>query len=502
MAMIAQDSLSKKILILFIATTSVLIMQGMYNIYSINDVNDSIRQVHESVDQVNHNNTELSYPISELRQLTMALVMAPDNNSKHEITKLIDKDIRMIDHTLNTDVKHFELTERTAQLASNIHNSWTQYRQSVLQTVKYSQDNIRIAEFMHITTDGKEKYDDLLDDVNTYNSHLVDISDRIYSTAQDNSRWAFWAVIITTVTEAIILKFILFYVLNLVKKRLNERKQHALELMEKNTELQLNIKRLQTVQNQLIEAEKQASLSKLVAGVAHEINTPIGLGITTSTHLEDLTKTLTKKVNENQLTKTDFDDYLNQNNEITRILITNLTRAAEIIQRFKRLSSDNIHSLIDKLDIGQKINDTILALGPSMKGIRIHTENFQSIELNTDSGAIYHTISNLVLNARNHAFDNIDTPTITITMGDFREDKVTIIVSDNGNGIDEENLPKIFDPFFSTAKDCGGTGLGLSIVFNVLARIDATIKCESQKGQGTTFIIEIPGPARLLDSSV
>ena len=83
-------------------------------------------------------------------------------------------------------------------------------------------------------------------------------------------------------------------------------------------------------------------------------------------------------------------------------------------------------------------------------------------------------------------------------MGDYQEDKVTIMVQDNGNGIDEETLPKIFDPFFSTAKNNGGTGLGLSIVFNVLARINGSIRCESEKGQGTTFFIEIPGPARLV----
>tara|TARA_Y100001960_G_scaffold252305_1_gene269393 strand:+ start:5318 stop:6823 length:1506 start_codon:yes stop_codon:yes gene_type:complete len=498
MTKFAEDSLSKKILVLFITTTSVLILQGLYNTYNINDVNHSIRQVHDSVFLVNQNNKEISYPVSELRQLTMFLVMAPDLQAKQEIIVLINKDIELIDKGIQREIDNSNFDPTIAGLSNQIKESWLDYRHSVLQTLRYSENGIRIAEFMHITTDAKETYDELIANVEAYNNHLVTLSDGIYIEAQESSRWAFWAVIITTVTEAFILKVILFYVLNLVKKRLDERKQHALELMNKNAELQVNIKQLQTVQNQLLEAEKQASLSKLVAGVAHEINTPVGLGITTSTHLKGLTETIEDKVTQNTLTKPDLDEFIEQSHDVTRILISNLTRAAEIIQRFKRLSSDNIHSLVEKLNIGQKINDTILALGPNMKGIKINCENFQDIEVKTDSGAIYHTISNLVLNAKNHAFENVEDPTVTIRMEDYDEKSVRITVTDNGNGINKDDQNRIFDPFFSTNRENGGTGLGLSIVYNVLARIDGSIECESEEGQGTTFTIEIPGPAKLI----
>lgn len=498
MAKFAEDSLSKKILVLFITTTTVLIMQGLYNIYSINDVNNSIRQVHDSVFTVNRNNKEISNPVSDLRQLTMFLVMAPDANSKKEIIGLIHKDIDVIDSAIKREVENSTLNSKVTELSLTIRDSWLAYKSSVMQTLDYSAKGIRIAEFMHITTDAKNAYNELTANVEAYNNHLVGLSDGIYVEAQESSKLAFWAVIVTTVTEAVILKIILFYVLNLVKKRLDERKQHALELMDKNAELQNNIRQLQTVQNQLIEAEKQASLSKLVAGVAHEINTPVGIGITTSTHLEKLTHDIESKINNNKLTKQDLDDYMQNSHEVTRILISNLTRAAEIISRFKRLSSDNIHSLIEKLNIGQKINDTILALGPNMKGIDISCENFQDIEVKTDSGAIYHAISNLVLNAKNHAFANVSEPKVTIRMEDYDDKCVTITVADNGNGIADEDQSKIFDPFFSTNRENGGTGLGLSIVYNVLARIDGTIRCESTEGQGTTFTIEIPGPAKLI----
>lgn len=498
MGRFAGDSLSKKILVLFITTTTVLILQGLYNIYSMNEVNNSIRQVHDSVFLVNQNNQEISYPVSELRQLTMFLVMSPDAISKQEIIALIDKDIALIDKGIEREIQSSNLDSTIQNLSLQIRNSWLVYRETVLQTLQYSQQGIRIAEFMHITTDAKSAYDQLIADVDAYNTHLVSLSDDIYIAAQEDSKWAFWAVILTTVTEAIILKIILFYVLNLVKKRLDERKQHAVELTRKNEQLQNNIEQLKSVQNQLIEAEKQASLSKLVAGVAHEINTPVGLGITTSTHLEDLTDKIEIKVKENTLTRADLDEFIAHSRDVTRILISNLTRAADIIQRFKRLSSDNIHSLIEKLNIGQKINDTILALGPNMKGIEIQCENFQDIEVKTDSGAIYHTISNLVLNAKNHAFDNVEHPRVTIRMEDYNDQYVRITVADNGNGIDEEDQAKIFDPFFSTNRENGGTGLGLSIVYNVLARIDGTINCKSKKGQGTIFTIDIPGPATLV----
>lgn len=498
MGAFAGDSLSKKILVLFLATTGVLILQGIYNVYSMNGVNNSIKQVHDSVAQVSRNNAELTQPLAELRQLTMNLVMAPNRNAKAEIIEKITVETKVINVTIENYRTEQNSDQKLLAVTEDIRSSWAQYKEAVLLTIKYSDDNIRIAEFMHITSDAKDAYDKLIADVTAYNNHLVDISEVIYDKAEEDSKWAFWAVILTTITEAVILKVILFYVLNLVKKRLDERKAHIQEVTEKNSELEDNISKLKTVQGKLIEAEKQASLSKLVAGVAHEINTPIGIGITSSTLIESSTSKLGERVESGQLTKNNLTDFVSSSIETTQVLIKNLHRAAEIIQRFKRLSSDNIQPLIESLNIGDKTKDTILAISPNMKGVDVNLENIQNIEVETDSGAIYHTISNLVLNAKNHAFENIESPKVVIRMGDYQEDKVTIMVQDNGNGIDEETLPKIFDPFFSTAKNNGGTGLGLSIVFNVLARINGSIRCESEKGQGTTFFIEIPGPARLV----
>ncbi|MGD8110345.1 ATP-binding protein [Vibrio sp. TRT 17S01] len=501
MSRFAEDSLSKKILTLFIITTSVLILQGIYNIYSLGDVNDSIKKVYDSVEQVNENNIELTGPVSELRQLTMFLVMAPDADTKETIKKDIQIDIEKIERTLSNYRTQAGTDTKANTLARNIENAWESYYETVLKTIYYSEKNIRIAEFMHVATDAKESYEEMLEEIAHFNQHLVERSNLIYAHAESSSKVAFWAVIITTVTEALILKLILFYVLSIVKKRLDERKAYSMELMEKNSQLENNIHQLQTIQGQLIEAEKQASLSKLVAGVAHEINTPIGIGITTSTHLVKLTNTVENKVATNKLTKQDLTDFFSSSKDITSILISNLSRAADIIQRFKRLSSDNIQSLEEKLNIGSKIKDTIMALSPNMKDIDIQMDNIQDIEVKTDSGAIYHTISNLVLNAKNHAFEDIEKPKVVIRMEEFEHDKVVITVSDNGKGMNQDILGKIFDPFFSTAKENGGTGLGLSIVYNVLARINGSIKCDSQPGKGTMFTIEIPGPAKLIEDA-
>lgn len=155
MGAFAGDSLSKKILVLFLATTSVLILQGIYNVYSMNGVNNSIKQVHDSVAQVSRNNAELTQPLAELRQLTMNLVMAPNRNAKAEIIEKIKVETKAI----NVTIENYRAAQNSHQellaVTEDIRSSWAEYKEAVLLTINYSDDNIRIAEFMHITTDAK-----------------------------------------------------------------------------------------------------------------------------------------------------------------------------------------------------------------------------------------------------------------------------------------------------------------------------------------------------------
>ncbi|TFH91132.1 sensor histidine kinase [Vibrio ouci] len=257
---------------------------------------------------------------------------------------------------------------------------------------------------------------------------------------------------------------------------------------------------LHSTKQQLLEAEKKASIGQLVAGITHEVNTPIGNSITTASHLLKLIQQLESRVKENKLTRSELDHFFESSANINHILMSNLDRSADIIKRLKRLSTDNIQSLIDKVNIGNKIQDTILALEPNLRGVEIKMINIQNVEVKTDTGLIYHVISNLILNAKKHAFHNVSQPRIVVSMDDYQEDKVVIIVEDNGIGIEEQKLSKIFEDFYSTAKDNGGTGLGLSIVKNVLSRANSTIECHSIVGQGTTFTITIPGPAVLIEN--
>lgn len=255
---------------------------------------------------------------------------------------------------------------------------------------------------------------------------------------------------------------------------------------------------LDSAQQQLLEAEKNASISHLVAGIAHEVNTPIGNSITTASHLIKMINQLEERVNSNALTKSELDKFFDSSTNISTILMNNLHRCADIISRLKRLSTDNIQSLIEKVNIGNKIQDTIMALEPNMRGVNVKVVNLQNIELTTDTGLIYHVISNLILNAQKHAFNGIEHPQVVVKMEDYCPDSVTISVEDNGIGIAQDNLEKIFADFYSTAKNDGGTGLGLSIVRNVLNRANGSITCSSELGKGTIFTITLPGPAHLL----
>lgn len=266
------------------------------------------------------------------------------------------------------------------------------------------------------------------------------------------------------------------------------------ELNEKNTSLDRALRDLKDTQDQLVQNEKMASLGQLVAGVAHEINTPVGIGVTAASNLDFKAKEFARKVESGQVRKTDFDGFVKNALESSDIILINLKRAAELIQSFKKVAVDQSYDELRPVNLYSYIEEVLFSLSPQFKTYNIHiaVEGNKDFEFATYPSGLSQIIINLTMNTLVHAFDEGQTGEIKIRFAPEGE-KLKLIFSDNGKGIKPDILPKIFDPFFTTNRSKGGSGLGLNIVYNLVSnKMKGAIRAESELGKGTTFFIELP----------
>ena len=265
-------------------------------------------------------------------------------------------------------------------------------------------------------------------------------------------------------------------------------------LFEANQELQATIETLKDTQEQLVQAEKMASLGSLVAGISHEINTPIGIGVTAVTHLQEQHNDFIEHYKNDTMTREHLDDYLSQSDEVCKIVIKNINRAADLIKTFKQIAVDQSTNEFSNIDLHHYVDDILMSLHPKIKQTNVTVNNQCDTDLSiyTNPGAIYQVLSNLVLNSLIHAYDEGDTGNINV-IAHVQEAMLELTYSDDGKGISEENLKKIFDPFFTTKRGAGGSGLGLHIIYNLVTNtLKGTIRAASKEGEGTSFFISLP----------
>ena len=285
------------------------------------------------------------------------------------------------------------------------------------------------------------------------------------------------------------------YFLKNLNQELEQRvAERTLALSDLNQNLQTTIQTLHDTKAQLIHAEKMASLGNLVAGISHEVNTPLGIGVTSATSLIEEVGNINKQFLDGSMKRSDLEKFFAHAYLAGDILIKNLDRASDLIRSFKQVAVDQSNDDIRLVNFYTYFGEVLLSLHPQYKNTTISVENCadQSLQCITYPGAIYQIISNLILNALIHAFDHGQVGLIRVCA---RQDgsHVEISCQDNGKGIAEHNLSKIFDPFFTTKRGNGGTGLGLNIVYNlVTTQLNGTIEAESVEGEGTTFKIRFP----------
>ncbi|MAD90071.1 MAG: hypothetical protein CMK64_10230 [Pseudoalteromonas sp.] len=272
-------------------------------------------------------------------------------------------------------------------------------------------------------------------------------------------------------------------------------KSRTVELNLKTQEALNALANLKAVQKKLVEQEKHASLGRLVAGIAHEINTPVGVSITASSYIDSEINSLEQKFHTCTLTKDELQKKIIDFKEGCFILKSNLQRTAELVASFKQVSVDQSSELMRKIELNSYLDDVIRTLQPRIKKTthQVHFEQSeQSVETLCSPGAIAQVITNIVENALVHAFNKNESGEINIVLSDTKTE-ITILISDNGKGMTENVLDCIFDPFFTTNRENGGSGLGMHLVYNIVTQqLNGTINCSSIVNQGTQFIIKFP----------
>lgn len=277
-------------------------------------------------------------------------------------------------------------------------------------------------------------------------------------------------------------------------REINERKKIEEELAAANNELSNTVDQLKAAQMSLIWAEKMASLGRLVAGVAHEINTPVGVGVTAATNLDQLTREFARLYAADQLTRQTLQEYLDDCQIAVSIITSNLNRASRLIRSFKEVSVDQTSETRRLFKVKSYLDEVLFSLHPKFKktGHVVTVNCDDGLEIDSYPGAFAQILTNLVMNSLVHAYDPGESGHLVIEASQ-PEGFLQLDYNDDGKGIEPENLAKIFDPFFTTDREHGGTGLGLSVVYNIVTiQLEGTIECSSQPDQGTSFSIRVP----------
>jgi signal transduction histidine kinase len=282
------------------------------------------------------------------------------------------------------------------------------------------------------------------------------------------------------------------FVYNLTLQRHVE--EQTRDLQESNHRLQKALSDLQSATDQMIQSEKLAALGSLVAGIAHEVNTPLGIGVTAASHLDEASAELARAFEAGTMKKSDFTQFIATCMETSHIILTNLERAANLVQSFKKIAVDQSSENWQTIALGAYLNDIIVSLTPRLKKTRIRViiDCPDELQLNTMPGALSQIVTNLVSNSVLHAFDEGQEGEIVIG-AKVKKQKVVLTYTDNGKGIARENLAKVFEPFYTTKRGVGGSGLGLPIVYNIITRnLGGSISVDSSPGEGMKFILTLP----------
>jgi len=279
-----------------------------------------------------------------------------------------------------------------------------------------------------------------------------------------------------------------------LQQEVKDRQQAEAKVQEKAKQLETTLHNLKQAEEQLIQTEKMAALGGLVAGIAHEINTPIGIGVTAISLLVEKTETFTKAFSSGAMKRSDLAKFLDLASQSSKMTLANLNRAAELIHSFKQIAVDQSSETRRSFNVKTYLEEILLQLSPKLKptGHAVEIRGNHTLCLDNYPGVFSQIVTNLIMNSLIHAYDVGDRGTMTLEFQQIGNELV-FEYGDDGKGIRPDHLNKIFEPFFTTKRGQGGSGLGLHIVYNLATqKMGGTIQCESQVDVGTQFILKIP----------
>ena len=275
-------------------------------------------------------------------------------------------------------------------------------------------------------------------------------------------------------------------------ENLNEDLEKQVE--DRTTELQSMINELTSAKDNLIESEKLSALGRMVAGISHEVNTPLGVAVTSASFIQARLKELTKGGPEG-CSHENMNDFISQMVEACELVNRNLSRASNLMKGFKRIAADQTSEQLRMIDPVSYLEDLANSLHHELKrtAVKLRIEADGALVLTTFPGALSQIVTNLIMNSLIHAYPDGGEGLITIRLNQRSGEGIEILYSDDGCGMHGETLKHIYEPFFSTRIGGEGIGLGMNIVYNlVMGKLGGQIHCDSQRGMGTRFNILVP----------
>jgi PAS domain S-box-containing protein len=281
---------------------------------------------------------------------------------------------------------------------------------------------------------------------------------------------------------------------------IGERKRGEQEMRKARDAAESALRNLRETQASLIEAEKLAALGRLVAGVAHEVNNPVGISLTVASALERKTAIFADEVARGELRRSSLNDFLKTSRDASGQLVANLNRAAELIQSFKQVAADRNYSDQRVFDLADLTEQVVMSLRPGLRkhNLTLNVACQPNLMMNSYPGPYGQVLTNLFLNSVAHAFPDGRAGVVDIQVRESGKDNVEIIFADDGCGMSLDVRRRAFDPFFTTRRDQGGTGLGLHIVYSIVTnRLGGRLDLDSEPGGGTRVQIILPRVAPL-----
>ncbi|RAJ95393.1 sensor histidine kinase [Aliidiomarina maris] len=279
-----------------------------------------------------------------------------------------------------------------------------------------------------------------------------------------------------------------------LEQEIRQRKLTESTLKRTNQRLKESLETLQRAQSQLVESEKLASLGGLVAGITHDINTPIGIGVTASSFLADRVEQLAIALEDKSLTQSQLQQFIRDSRESTQLLDGNLNRARDLIESFKQVAVDQTSEALRDICVLEYIEGVVQSLRPKLRhsGHQVVVECEPNIRVRCLAGSLAQVLTNMILNSLVHAFEGIENGQIRIRVR-AHNDTLTCTYQDNGNGMSQEHLDHLFDPFFTTRPNDGGSGLGTHIIRNILTQtLKGDITAHSAPGKGLRYDFHFP----------